>query len=69
MVGGIGSILTTSIISTAISYTLSSNIIYSAAGGALTVLPGLAIAINKFFRFRGVYRYKPSEEAVFASIR
>lgn len=69
MVGGIGSILTASIIGTAISYTLSSNIIYSAVGGALTALPRLAIAINKFSRSRGVYKYKPLEEAVFAPIR
>jgi hypothetical protein len=69
LVGGIGFTLTASIIGTAISYTLSSNIIYSTIGGTLTALPGLAIAINKFSRSKGVYKYKPSEEAIFTPIR
>jgi len=38
-------------------------------GGAIASLPALAVAVQRFAKSKGVYRFKPSEEAVFAPVR
>lgn len=37
--------------------------------GAVTALPALGIAVQRFIRSRGVYKYKPLEEAIFVPVR
>lgn len=69
LVGGVGATTLALILGGLISLALVDNSIYGFIGGLLASIPILAVALQKFLRTRGAYRYKPSEEAIFAPIR
>lgn len=69
LVGGIAATAVAIILGGMLSLSLVSDSAGGVIGGAIASIPILFIALQKFLRTRGVYRYKPSEEAVFAPIR
>ena len=52
-----------------LSLVLATGFVYGAVGGALASIPAIVLALQKVLKSKGIYRYKPSEEAVFAPVR
>ena len=69
LAGGVAAMVVATVVGGLITMALANNIAYGAVGGALASTPALAVALQKLMRSRGVYRYKSSEEAVFAPVR
>lgn len=69
LVGGVLAVLIAGAVGGLITAALLGSSIYGFIGGATSSLPALAVALERFTRSRGLYRYNPSEEAVFAPVR
>ncbi|MEM0062125.1 MAG: hypothetical protein QXT53_07625 [Ignisphaera sp.] len=69
LAGGVAAMAVAAIVGGLITMTLANSTIYGVIGGALASAPALAVALQKLLRSRAVYRYKLSEEAVFAPVR
>lgn len=69
LAGGVATMAVAAIVGGLITMALANSIMYGVIGGALASTPALAVALQKLLRSRGIYKYKPSEEAVFAPVR
>jgi len=69
LVGGVATTIIAAAIGGIITGIVTGTFIYGLLGGAVAALPALGIAVQRFIRSKGVYRYKPSEEAVFVPVR
>ncbi len=67
--GGLGTLIGSSIIGGIVSYVFIKELIPGLTGGAIAALPALLYTAYKLFRFKGIYKYKPGEEAVFLPVR
>jgi transcription elongation factor Elf1 len=66
---GIMATLSAGLVGGAITTLIAKSFTPGVIGGAIASLPALVVAVQRFARSRGVYRFKPSEEAVFAPVR
>ncbi|MEM1542145.1 MAG: hypothetical protein QW101_06190 [Ignisphaera sp.] len=69
LIGGLGVSGIAIAIASVISLIALSAPIPGLIGGLMTSLPGLGVALQKFLRSVGIYRYKVREELVFAPVR
>lgn len=69
LVGGVAIVLAAAAIGGLITGAALGLPIHGFLGGALSSLSALGVAVGRFIRSKGVYRYRPSEEAVFVPMR
>ncbi len=67
--GGTGTLVASSIIGGLVSNALMESLTPGLVGGALAALPAFAYTAYRLARFKGVYKFKPGEEAVFLPVR
>ncbi len=67
--GGLGTLIGSSIIGGIITYEFMQIPTYGLAGGAIVALPALLYTAYRLFRFKGIYKFKPGEEAIFLPVR
>ncbi len=67
--GGLGALIGAGLIGGVIADKIAGLFTAGFIGGALTASPGLVYTLINLARFKGVYRYKPEEEAIFLPVR
>jgi hypothetical protein len=66
---GLATTLFAGLVGGAIATLLTKSFTPGLTGGAIASLPALVVSLQTFAKSKGVYRFKPSEEAIFAPVR
>ena len=67
--GGSGTLIASAIIGGLISLKLMEELLPGLIGGAIAALPALGYTLYRLARSKGIYKFKPGEEAVFLPVR